>query len=92
MADAPASGAGVRKGVGVQVPPRALLSGLQPVKMLQPSKMLQTTLQQALISSMNSMNLMSLMASRIVLQITVRPRLRFAVASARSMQCQQRIL
>jgi len=57
--------------------------------MLQPSKMLQTTLQQALISSMN---LMSLMASRIVLQITVRPRLRFAVASARSMQCQQRIL
>lgn len=73
MADAPASGAGVRKGVGVQVPPRALLRGLQPVKMLQPSKMLQTTLQQALISSMN---LMSLMASRIVLQITVRPRLR----------------
>lgn len=31
MADAPASGAGVRKGVGVQVPPRAQLSGLTTV-------------------------------------------------------------
>ena len=30
MADAPASGAGVRKGVGVQVPPRALPTGLRP--------------------------------------------------------------
>ena len=28
MADAPASGAGVRKGVGVQVPPRAHSAGL----------------------------------------------------------------
>ena len=63
LADAQASGACARKGVGVQVPPRAQLRGLQPVKMLQPSKML---------------------------QITVRRRLRFAVASARSMQCQQR--